>query len=193
MKTERLEALREVTLLTEKLSTLQIEYWQEYSNINTWGFKAVLLMFIIPLVVLYFTIDRENILLLGFYGLNIHVWFSYINIASVKQGFIEYPYELIPFIPGNLSLDAALIPVLYMLVYQWTIKHRKNFYIYSFALTVILAFAFKPFLAIVNLIVLNEGTNYVHIFIAYCIIFLLSRIITVIFLKMQRNPSIPNN
>ncbi|WP_227522030.1 hypothetical protein [Bacillus solitudinis] len=124
---EQLEAFSKITSMTEKLSQSQLEYWQQYSHIDTWGFKAVLLMFIAPLVCLYFVIDRKNILLFGFYGMNIHIWFSYINIAGVKQGFFGYPFELIPYIPGNLSLDAALIPVLFMLIYQWSINHKKNF------------------------------------------------------------------
>lgn len=187
---EQLAALRKITLMTEQLSQLQMEFWQQYTHIDTWGFKVVLLMFIIPLVSLYFTIDRRNILLLGFYGLNIHVWFSYINIAGVRQGFFSYPFELIPFIPGNLALDAALIPVLFMLVYQWTINHGKNFYLYTFGLSLILSFVFKPILVSLELFILHKGTNYFHLFILYAIIFLFSKLITNLFLKMQRNPEL---
>ncbi len=187
---EQIEALRKLTLKTEQLSQLQMEYWQQYANIDTWGFKIILLMFVLPLVWLYFAIDRKNILLLGFYGLNIHVWFSYINIAGVRQGFFSYPYELIPFIPGNLALDAALIPVLFMLVYQWTIKHNKNFYLYSLLLSAVLSFVFKPIIVSMNMFVLHKGTNYLILFILYCIIFLFSKVITNIFLKLQRNPHV---
>ncbi|MDE5414225.1 CBO0543 family protein [Alkalihalobacterium chitinilyticum] len=185
---EHLDALDKITSMTEKLTQTQLEFWQQYSHIDTWGFKIVLFMFIIPLVFLYFVIDRKNIFLLGFYGTNIHIWFSYINIAGVKHGFFSYPFELIPYIPGNLSLDAALIPVVYMIIYQWTINHKKNFYIYSIALSLILAFAFKPILVHLNLFVLNKGTNYFHLFILYCIIFLFSKLITNLFLKMQNSP-----
>lgn len=188
MGPDQLASFEKVKLMTEQLSKAQMEYWQQFSHIETWGFKIVLLMFVLPLVYLYFAIDRKNILLLGFYGLNVHVWFSYINIAGVKQGFFAYPFELIPFIPGNLALDAALIPILFMLVYQWTINHNKNFYIYSTALSLVLAFIFKPILVNTNMFVLYKGTNYFHLFLLYCIIFLFSKLITNLFLKMQRNP-----
>ncbi|WP_100372095.1 CBO0543 family protein [Bacillus sp. FJAT-45037] len=184
----QLEALSKVTSMTEKLSQSQLEYWQQYSHINTWGFKAVLFMFILPLVVLYFVIDRKNILLLGFYGMNIHIWFSYIDIVGVKHGFFSYPFQLIPYIPGNLTLDAVLIPILFMLTYQWSINHKKNFYISSIAMSLILSFAFKPLLVNLNLFVLHKGTNYFYLFILYCIIFLFSKLITNIFLKMQNSP-----
>ncbi|WP_096200374.1 hypothetical protein [Bacillus sp. FJAT-45350] len=186
---DQLEALNKITSMTEKLSQTQLEYWQLYSHIDTWGFKIILLMFILPLVLLYFVIDRKNILLLGFYGMNIHIWFSYINIAGVRQGYYSYPFELLSFIPGNLALDATLIPVVFMLVYQWTIKFKKNIYVSSFALSLLLAFVFKPLLVGLNLFVLHKGVTYFHLFILYCIIFLISKLITNIFLKMQINPN----
>ncbi|RXI97774.1 hypothetical protein DS745_15515 [Anaerobacillus alkaliphilus] len=190
MGNAQLDALKNITEKTEQLSNLHLDYWQQYANIDTWGFKTVLLMFIAPLVLLYFTIDRKNILLIGFYGLNIHVWFSYINITGVRWGFFSYPFELIPFIPGNLALDAALIPVLFMLVYQWTIKHRKNFYLYSLALSAVLSFVFKPSLVYFELFQLHKGTNYLILFLLYCVIFLFSKLITNLFLRMQRNPHV---
>ncbi|MCT8137783.1 hypothetical protein H1D32_08450 [Anaerobacillus sp. CMMVII] len=188
MRPGQSDALSKITAMTEQLSKLQMDYWQQYSNIETWGFKIILLIFVVPLVLLYFTIDRKHILLLGFYGLNVHIWFSYINIAGVKQGFYTYPFELIPFIPGNLALDASLIPVLFILVYQWTMRHRKNFYLYSIALSLFLAFIFKPILVYVGMFVMYKGTNYFILFVLYCIIFLLSKLITNLFLKMQESP-----
>lgn len=186
MAVKQLEALEKVTLMTEKLSQSQLEYWQTFSHLNTWGFKIILLMFIVPLIFLYFFIDRNNILLLGFYGMNIHVWFSYINIAGVKWGFFSYPFELIPYLPGNLALDAALIPVLFILIYQYTIRHKRNFYIYSIGLSLILSFLFKPLLVTLQLFQLHKGTNYFHLFVLYCIIFSFSKIITNLFLWMQK-------
>lgn len=190
MRTDQLASLEKIKNMTEQLSKVQIDYWQQFSHIETWGFKIVLLMFTLPLVYLYFAIDRKNIFLLGFYGFNVHVWFSYINIWGVRQGFFAYPFELIPFIPGNLALDAALIPVLFMLVYQWTINLNKNFYLYSTALSLFLSFVFKPILVSTGMFVLYKGTNYFHLFLLYCIIFLLSKFITNLFLVMQRNPRV---
>lgn len=90
-QSEQLEALSKVTLMTEKLSELQMEYWQQYSHIETWGFKVSILILLIPLVFLCFAIDRKNILLLGFYGLNIHLWLFYVNVIGVNLGWFSYP------------------------------------------------------------------------------------------------------
>jgi hypothetical protein len=187
MGTGQKEMLDKITSMQEQLSKIQMEYWLEYTNLTTVRFWIVFLMFLIPLVVLYFRIDRKNIFLLGFYGFNIHVWFSYINIWGVKQGYWEYPYELIPFIPGNLSLDAALIPALFMFVYQWCLHRNKDINLYSVALIVFLAFVFKPILIAVGLFGVNKGLHSIHIFILYCIMYIISRLITSIFIWMHKS------
>ncbi|OLO39051.1 hypothetical protein BTR23_10440 [Alkalihalophilus pseudofirmus] len=173
--------------MQEQLSQLQVEYWHSYSNLETVQFWVIfLLFFVAPLVALYFLIDRKKIFLIGFYGFNIHVWFSYIDIWGYKNGLWGYPFELIPFLPGNLSLDAALIPVLFMLVYQWTLNNNKNFYLYTFGLSVFLSFVFKPLLTLHHYFELHKGVNFFHLLLAYCVIFLISKMITNIFIKMKK-------
>jgi hypothetical protein len=185
MGTGQKEMLDKITELQEHLSKVQIEYWLLYTNLTTVRFWIVFLMFVIPLIVLYFRIDRKIIFLLGFYGFNVHIWFSYINIWGVKQGYWDYPYELLPFIPGNISLDSSLIPVLFIFVYQWCLNRNKNVHLYSLALIAFLSFGFKPLLVAVDLFRLNKGLHPIHIFILYCIMYIFSQLITYLFLKMQ--------
>jgi hypothetical protein len=183
---EQLELYEKIKSMQEQITQLHADYWQQYSNLGTWQFWVIfLLLFIAPLVTLYFLIDRRNMFLLGFYGFNIHVWFGYIDTWGYKQGYWGYPYQLVPFLPGNLSLDAALIPIAFMLVYQWTLKHNKNFYLYTTALSLFLSFIFKPILTLHHLFELHKGTNFFYLFISYCGIFLFSKIITNVFIKMQ--------
>lgn len=187
MDKEQLGSYEKIKSMQEKLSELQIDYWYSYSGLWTWQFWVIfLLMFVTPLLALYFLIDRKKIFLIGFYGFNIHVWFGYIDTWGVKNGFWGYPYELLPFLPGNLSLDAALIPVLFMLVYQWTLNHNRNYYLYTIILSLCLSFIFKPILTLHHLFELHKGINFIHIFIAYCVIFLVSKIITNVFIRMQK-------
>ncbi|ERN53902.1 hypothetical protein M3689_14865 [Alkalihalophilus marmarensis] len=172
----------------EQLSQVELEYWNLYSSFTTLEFWVIfLLFFVAPLVVLYFVIDRRRIFLLGFYGFNIHVWFGYIDTAGDRMGFWGYPFEMIPFLSGNISLEAALVPILFMLVYQWTLNHKKNFYVYSLLLSVLLSFIVKPLLTMHLFFELHNGTTYVHLFILYVIIFLFSKLITNVFIKMHRN------
>jgi hypothetical protein len=177
--------LAEIREQARRAYELGIDYWKEYSSINDLQFWIIVLMVIVPLVILLFKIDTKNTLLLAFYGLNYHVWFAYTNSAGIKMGLWEYPFELLPILP-SFALDASLVPVCYMLVYQWTLNHKKSFYFYSTLLSGILAFVFKPILVYFNFFRMFDGINYLHLFLFYIGFFLVSKGVTNIFLKIQK-------
>ncbi|WP_235848362.1 CBO0543 family protein [Litchfieldia alkalitelluris] len=185
MNQEQLEMYNKLKDLQGQVLKLYKEYWHLYSDISTWQFWLICLLFFLgPLVTLFFLLDRENKFLLGFYGLNVHIWFSYIDIWGSGQGLWGYPYKFIPFLPGNLSLDAALIPTLFMLVYQWTLKHKKNYYLYTIILSLFLSFIFKPLLNLHTLFLLHKGTNYLHLLLGYIVVLLMAKVITNVFIKL---------
>ncbi|WP_290428917.1 CBO0543 family protein [Alkalihalophilus pseudofirmus] len=187
MDQDQLTLYQKIESAKEQVMQLEWEYWVRFSSIHTFEFWVIfLLFFAAPLIALYFLIDRRKMLLLGFYGFNIHVWFGYVDTAQDKMGVLGYPYELLPFLSGNVSLEAALVPVLFMLVYQWTLNHRKNFYLYSLLLSAFLSFVLKPILVMHLFFELSEGLTYFHLFIAYIGVFLFSKFITTVFLRMQR-------
>jgi hypothetical protein len=184
MKDEQKELLAEIRNGAETTTQLSIEYWKEFSSFNDLQFWLVLLMLVIPLVVLFLKIDRSKMLLLGFYGLNYHVWFAYTNFAGIKLGLWEYPYAILPILP-SFALDASLVPVAYMLLYQWTLNHRKNFYIYSTILSGVFAFIMKPYLVIFDFFEMYKGVNFLHLFIFYIAFFVVSKLVTNLFVKLQ--------
>lgn len=186
MERDQLESYKKIKSLKEQLTHLETEHWELYSSLGAWEFWVILVFFFIaPLVVLYFFIDRRKMLLLGFYGFNIHVWFGYFDTLGARHGFWGYPYELVPFLSGNISLEAALIPVLFMFVYQWTLNNNKNFYLYTIALSLFLCFILKPILSLHHFFLLHHGFNYFHLFLTYLVIFPFSKLITNIFIKTQ--------
>ncbi|KRG08904.1 hypothetical protein [Lederbergia galactosidilytica] len=184
MTTDQSKAFEKVLSSEEKLNKVSIDYWHQFSFVDTWQFWFDIVMLIAPLIVLFFVIDRKNIFLLGFYGFNIHVWFGYIDVVSMRLGLVNYPYFIIPYFQ-SLSLDAALLPVLFMLVYQWTLKRGKNFYLYSMIMAAFLAFVFKPIMTSIHFIQLGEKMSYFKMFLVYIGLFLFSKAITSLFLHMQ--------
>ncbi|WP_374121057.1 CBO0543 family protein [Neobacillus sp. PS2-9] len=49
----------------------------------------------------------------------------YINLLGVNRGLWSYPFQLIPTMP-SFAFDSSFVPVTFMLVYQWTLHHKKN-------------------------------------------------------------------
>ncbi|CAM4398073.1 CBO0543 family protein [Paenibacillus tarimensis] len=185
METTRQELFEKLVALHEKLSQDSIHYWKLYSGFNTWQFWACLAIMVGPIIVIYFTIDRRRIFHIGFFGFAVHVLFAYFDASGIRYGLWGYPYQVLPFLP-SLSLDAAIIPVAIMLVYQWTVKHSKNFYLYAFLTAIAFGFAFKPLLVSLNLFEMYKWVNYPFIFLIYLVLFVLAYWLTRLFLRMKR-------
>jgi hypothetical protein len=181
------EALHKLIKEQQQGSHQWLKYWQEYSAFDTWQFWFHVVMFVTPLIVLYFAMDWKRALRLGFYGYNVHVWFGYCDDFGSTQGLWTYPYKMIPFVAHSLGMDAALVPVSFILVYQWTIKHNKNYYLYTLILSLFLSFVLKPIFVMHNLFQFNSWATYYHLFLTYIVILVLSKVITDIFLRFQKN------
>lgn len=186
MTAEQYEHLQELLRLQQQLSDSWNHYWLQFSHFGTWQFWLNVGMLLIPLVVLYFLIDRKNAFHLGFFGFNVHVWFTYIDAVGLRHSLWQYPYQAVPFMPVSFALDASFIPVVFMLVYQWTLKHEKNPYVYLMGLNVFLSFMLKPIMVYLNLFAMYKWVNFFHLFLGYTIILLLSKWITNIFLGFSK-------
>ncbi|MFB3170009.1 CBO0543 family protein [Neobacillus sp. 179-C4.2 HS] len=181
------EALSKLIKEQQQGAAQWLKYWQEYSAFDTWQFWFHVIMFVSPLIILYFAMDWKRALQLGFYGYNVHVWFGYFDDFGASQGLWTYPYKMIPFIAHSVGLDASLVPVSFILVYQWTLKHHKNYYLYTLLLSLFLSFILKPIFVMHNLFKFNSWANYFHLFLTYIVILVLSKVITDIFLRFQKN------
>jgi hypothetical protein len=181
----QIEILRKLTTQQEEVSKGWFEYWQQNSSLDTWQFWLNLLFLFLPLIILWFKMDRTKALHLG-YGFAVHIIFTYFDTALVRYGLLTYPYQAIPFIPVNFGLDVSLIPVIFMLLYQWTMKNKKNYYIYSLLLSTLLAFVFKPILLYFNLIIWHKWANPFFLFLFYIVIFCLGKWLTNLFLSFEK-------
>ncbi|MFZ3579153.1 CBO0543 family protein [Virgibacillus sp. DJP39] len=185
MNEKQLELLNKIRSMAEEVTQLQIEYWKSFSDFGIWQFWVVSLMLIVPLIVLFISIDKGKMLLLGFFGLNYHIWFAYVNSIGISLGLWEYPYQIAPFLP-SFSLDASFVPVSFMLLYQWTLNHKKNIYLYSVLLSAIFAFVLKPIMVNFHFFHMFKGVNYVHLFLFYVAFFIVSKLITNLFIWLQQ-------
>jgi len=184
--TKQNEALEKISEKQQEIASDWFHYWEDFSSFSTWPFWFHVVMFVVPLIVLYFKLDRKKALELGFFGLNIHVWFAYFDTLGTRQGFWTYPFQMLPFLPNSVGLDASLVPVLFILLYQWVKNHNKNYYFYAFLLSLILSFGLKWFFVSMNLFKFHMGANYFHLFLTYLVILGLSKWIVDLFLHFQK-------
>ncbi|WP_100406964.1 hypothetical protein [Bacillus solitudinis] len=186
MDTHQHEYFEKLVSIQEIFTNESIQYWQQYSNLGTWQFWVVLLLLIGPLIVLFFIIDRENIFLIGFFGFAVHVLFAYTDASGIRFGLWGYPYQILPFLP-SFSLDTSIIPITIMLVFQWTLNPKKNFYLYATITALIFGFGFKPLLVSLDLFKKYKWVNYFLIFLIYIVLFILAYLLTKLFLRMRKH------
>lgn len=67
LTSEQNEALFKINHQQEKLEESWLDYWQQFSNLDSWQFWLHCMMFIFPLVVIYFKIDRKKAFEVGFF------------------------------------------------------------------------------------------------------------------------------
>ncbi|WP_258000469.1 hypothetical protein [Bacillus sp. Marseille-P3661] len=161
------------------------QYWLEHALFTSFEYWLMVAFLLIPLIYILFKIDKKKIFLIGFYGYSIHMVFGYIDLSGRHSGLWNYPFPVIPMIPG-LSLDSSLIPVSFMLVYQWTINNNKNYYLFTTLLSVFFSFVFKPILVTLGLFKMYGDIHYVHLFICYIIVLLIAKFITDVFIWLHR-------
>ncbi|MEK5382481.1 CBO0543 family protein [Niallia sp. FSL W8-0635] len=172
--------------IQEKYTKEAQEYWSMYSGLDTWQFWVILLMLVVPLIILYFVIDRKRIFIIGFFGFAVHMLFSYADAIGIRFGLWSYPYQILPFLP-SFSLDGSIIPVAIMLVFQWTLKHDKNYYLYATLLALVFGFGFKPLLTAIGLFQSYKWVNYFHIFLIYLLLYIGGYLLTRLFMKWQES------
>ena len=193
LEQQQKEALDKLVMEGKQTAFEWIDYWWEFSSFNTWQFWVNILMLTVPLIILYFKIDRQKAFHLGFYGFSVHILFTYFDTTLVRFGLISYPYQAIPILQVNFGLDVSLIPVSFMLLYQWSLNQNKNFYLYGTLLSGFLAFIFKPILKMHNLMQWYEWANVFYLFCFYIIIFVISKWLTNLFFYFEHKRSkVPN-
>lgn len=185
--------LDEILNLQEKVVSMWLEYWKDFSHFGTGSFWIIVLMLVLPLVLIYLKIDRTKVFHIGFYGFNIHTWFLYSDAIAMRTGHVYYPYQAIPVMPVNFALDASLVPVTFMLVYQWCINNDKNSFLYGILTSAFFAFVFKPIMSARDLIKLDKGMNYFYLFLNYLVILILAIVITRIFIYLKHHPKTIEN
>ncbi|RYL93496.1 hypothetical protein EWI07_07820 [Sporolactobacillus sp. THM7-4] len=172
----------------EKSSHALMDYWGHYSNPATWQFWVVLAIIIVPLIVVYFKLDRRKVFLISFFGYSMHMFFAYMDVAGIHSGFWSYRYQVIPVLP-NLPTDSSLVPVTFMLVYQWTLNQKKNYYLYAILTALIFAFVLKPILVYTGIFTMYHGVTYIHLFIVYFAALIAAKLLTDLFISLSHQAS----
>ncbi|WP_176087279.1 hypothetical protein [Virgibacillus dokdonensis] len=174
--------------LKEKLGKLESEYWQLTSNVETWYFWFNISFFFIPLFILYKFIDRERIFEISFYGYSVHMISSKVNGALEANNLLVHPHDLTSLFPSGMTVTAVILPVAYMLLYQYCINQNKNFYVYTLLLSILISYGLDYIFILIDYLKLNKGMNLTYLLLLNFVAACLSYWLTVLFkwIKVHR-------
>ncbi|AEI40424.1 CBO0543 family protein [Paenibacillus mucilaginosus] len=144
-----------------------INYWWEYSSFDSWRFWLTFILLAVPLLVLYFKIDRNRVYQIGFYGFAIHMLGVYVDTIGTNYGFWSYPYKMIPVLPTSFTLTSSMIPVAFMLMYQWQSRKRINYYLCAAGVSAIFVFIIHPIFMWLDMFQMYRGFNYLIMYVNY--------------------------
>lgn len=104
--------------------------------------------------------NKTRLLEIAAYGLMVTLWSVILDIAGAELVLWGYPNMLEPLMPPLLIVDLGILPIAYMLIYQYFPKWKS----FTLALTLtaaFLAFIGEPFAQWLNIYEMN---NWKHIY-----------------------------
>jgi hypothetical protein len=160
-KSNQINTIRDTqSFLTDHL----VEYWRIFSSFHTWPFWLNIAMLILPLVFLYFYMDRTLRFRLAVYGLSTAGMIHYFDNYFVMRGYWFYLHQIIPLPPSSLAISVSL-PVLLLFAYQYSLKNKRNYWLCMIPMTAMIAFIFKPIMVMIGFLEIYKGFHVFHVFV----------------------------
>lgn len=135
--------MREAELQSEADKALR-EGWIS-DIVFTWHWWLLAALFIVPWLVWWKVVDRKRIFEILTYGFMVMLAASLFDAIGVELDLWEYHYQFIPLLDVFIVYDVSVIPVIYMLIYQY-FHTWKSFIISSIVVSAIFSFVAEPIL-----------------------------------------------
>ena len=164
---------------------LRYEHWIHYEA-YTMIWWLLLCLWILPWIVWFALIDRQRIIEIYSYGITIMFITTLLDTIGSVEGLWAYPLKIIPHMPELEPIDWAILPVTYMLIYQY-FPRWKEFIIIHIILAALYSFVGEPFLINVLKIYLLLNWKSIYSFPIYLLLAIITRILIQYLFHMQKH------
>lgn len=161
------ENLQNVRLLEDQLFTLDAKSWLE-NEFLTWEWWLLLGFFVVPWILWSIIKKRKWLIESILFSVIVMVITILLDTVGLQFTFWEYPVEFLPVIPSAFPFDVSMVPVAYMLLFQYA-RTWKSFMVAQIIMAFAYAFIGEPFCEWVDL-VLYIKWNYLYSFIYYILL-----------------------
>ncbi|MFZ5986951.1 MAG: CBO0543 family protein [Bacillota bacterium] len=174
--------LEKIIELKKQHMSLSFEHWISYELLR-WQWWLSIVLLVVPLFVWWKLVDKKRILEIAVYGLIVNTAASFLDVIGYEFALWEYPIKVLPNLPKLFPVDFIIIPVSYMLIYQY-FPDWKYFIISNTILSAFFSFIAEPLLTVVDIYRLIHW-SYLYSFPIYIIISVLCRLIAEKIAKKQ--------
>lgn len=134
--------LNQIVETQRKLTALRYQRWKGYELLEP-QWWLLLVLFVLPWIVWWKLVDRKRLVEIFLYGMLVEAISVTLDVIFGELVFWTYPYKLFPIVPRYVEFDLALMPVSYMLVYQY-FPRWKPFILALTALSALFSFVGEP-------------------------------------------------
>ena len=134
----------------ETLHNLILSKWlnQDFLTIKWWG---ILTFIVISYILVFYLLDKKRFTQILLFGALMTVSITTYDLFGANFGLWGYKVRLFPVIPGVFLYDYTVIPLYYMLVYQYS-PNWKMFFVWNAVLAGFIGLVFFPTLVAVDII-----------------------------------------
>ncbi|MFA5383228.1 MAG: CBO0543 family protein [Eubacteriales bacterium] len=151
----------------QHLTMLRKEHWLSVELFSfQWWLQLALL--IIPWVIWWWLVDKERSGKIFAFGLLVLIFTSLMDNVGIELTLWGYPYLLVPYIVRFLAVKFSILPVSYMLIYQYFPKW-KPFITANIIFSFVASFIAEPIFVWLNLYQMYKW-KYVYSFFIYILL-----------------------
>jgi hypothetical protein len=169
--------------LQEKAIHLQFIHWIT-QEVPTFQFWLLLILLIVPWFIWWKLVDRKRllgILVLGLLTMNI---VTVLDEVGCQLNLWEYLIDIEPYFPRLIPLNFTILPVVYMLIYQYFPKW-KPFIATNIVVATLFAFVGETALVVLKIYILM-GWKHIYSFPIYILLAIGLKALTDVIIKAHR-------
>lgn len=170
----------------EELGGMIKEHWQLYSNMGTGFFWINLATVTVPLIIWLVLVDRKRVFEIAFFGFFNHVLWYMVDSFLTSNNYFNHPHSLSYMLPQGITVSAVLLPVFFMLIYQYCTNHKKNLWVYLGIGSFLFAYGFGSLMDAIDMVRLHKGMNLFYLSLINVAVVYTSYVMTLLFLKLRQ-------
>jgi hypothetical protein len=178
------ESLNDKEVQVQKSADILLrKYWLQETFLH-WQWWLLLALTIVPWIIWWKIVDRRRIFEILTYGFLVMTASVVFDAVGVEFDFWEYKYQLVPLLDVFITYDFTVMPVMYMVIYQF-IDNWIPFIIANTIVAAVFAFISEPLLVWMDFYLLFNW-EYIYSFPIYIAIAVSLKWVMLFLLRVSR-------